>query len=104
MQGFNENPQLLALNAAREALLRQADSQAAQLLPSLGIFAEGGYGQTNLSNFGVKLQGCCGATHIPVRPSATGRLGRGIEEQNHKPTNLYFASNPHLAPLPSTME
>jgi outer membrane protein TolC len=66
VQGFHQNPQLLALRAAREALLRQADAQAAQLLPNLGLFAEGGYGQNNLSNFGVTLRGCCGATHIPV--------------------------------------
>lgn len=66
VQGFYQNPQLLALKAARDALLRQADSQAAQLLPNLGLFAEGGYGQNNISNFGVKLQGCCAATHIPV--------------------------------------
>ncbi|MFS6819846.1 TolC family protein [Synechococcus lacustris Tous-12m] len=66
MQGFYQNPQLLALKAARDALLRQADSQAAQLLPNLGLFAEGGYGQNNISNFGVKLQGCCAATHIPL--------------------------------------
>ena len=45
---------------------RQADAQAAQLLPNLGLFAEGGYGQANLSNFGVTLRGCCGATHIPL--------------------------------------
>lgn len=79
VQGFYENPQLLALNAAREALLRQADSQAAQLLPSLGIFAEGGYGQTNLSNFGVKLQGCCGATHIPVVQNQQADWAAGLK-------------------------
>lgn len=78
IQGFSENPKLLALQAARDALLRQADVQAAQLLPSLGVFAEGGYGQNNLTNFGVKLQGCCGATHIPLLQNQQADWAAGL--------------------------
>jgi outer membrane protein TolC len=65
VRGFRDNPQLLALQAAREALLRQADRRAAQLLPSLRLVAAAGYSEGVYSQPVVTLQGCCSATHIP---------------------------------------
>ena len=39
VRGLQDNPQLQALQAAQSALLRQADRQAAELLPRIGLFA-----------------------------------------------------------------
>ncbi|MEI8250881.1 MAG: TolC family protein [Synechococcus sp. ELA057] len=65
VRGFRDNPQLKALQATREALLRQADRRAAQLLPSLRLVAAAGYGEGVYSQPVVTLRGCCSATHIP---------------------------------------
>ena len=64
LQGYAANPQLLALQAAREALLRQADRRAAELLPSLRLVAAAGYGESVASQPVIQLEGCCGASHI----------------------------------------
>ncbi len=64
LQGLQANPQLQALQATREALLRQADRRAAQLLPSLRLVAGAGYGETISSKPVVQLEGCCAATNI----------------------------------------
>jgi outer membrane protein TolC len=64
LQGYAANPQLLALQAAREALLRQADRRAAELLPSLRLVAAAGYGESVTSQPVIQLEGCCGASHI----------------------------------------
>ncbi len=63
--GFQQNPQLLALEAARSALLRQADEQAASLLPSLSVFVSLGLGQNNQSETNRSNTGCCGVAVIP---------------------------------------
>ena len=64
LRGFQANPQLQALQAAREALLRQADRRAAQLLPTLRLVAGAGYGETVTSKPLIQLEGCCAATNI----------------------------------------
>jgi outer membrane protein TolC len=64
LRGFEANPQLQALQSAREALLRQADRRAAQLLPTLRLVAGAGYGETITGQPLIQLEGCCGATHI----------------------------------------
>lgn len=64
LKGYAANPQLLALQAAREALLRQADRRAAELLPSLRLVAAAGYGESVATKPEIKLEGCCGATNI----------------------------------------
>ncbi len=64
LRGLQANPQLQALQAAREALLRQADRLAAQLLPTLRLVAGAGYGETITSKPLIQLEGCCAATNI----------------------------------------
>jgi len=65
IQGFAQNPQMLALQAARDALINQANRRAAELLPSLRLFAQAGYGEVISDEPLINLNGCCGATHIP---------------------------------------
>ena len=64
VRGYAANPQLLALQAAREALLRQADRRAAELLPSLRLVVGAGYGESVATKPVIQLEGCCGATNI----------------------------------------
>ncbi len=63
--GFQQNPQLKAIEAARSALLSQADEQAAALLPTLSIFVSAGLGQTTASDTNRRNTGCCGVAVIP---------------------------------------
>ena len=77
--GFRDNPQLLALQAAREALLRQADRRAAELLPSLQMFARGGLADGLSTKPVIDLNGCCGATNIPALNSQTNDWAAGME-------------------------
>ncbi len=65
VRGWRDNPQLLALQASRNALLRQADRRAAELLPSLRLVATGGYGQGLITQPVIKLEGCCSSALIP---------------------------------------
>jgi len=66
VRGFKDNPQLQALQAARTALLRQADRSAAQLLPRIGLFATGGYQAEQITSPVIDLNGCCkGPALIP---------------------------------------
>lgn len=65
VRGWRDNPQLRALQAARDALLRQADRRAAELLPSLRLVATGGYGQGVITQPVIRLEGCCSAALIP---------------------------------------
>ena len=65
VRGWRDNPQLLALQAARDALLRQADRRAAELLPSLRLVATGGYGQGLITQPVIELEGCCSSALIP---------------------------------------
>lgn len=65
VRGWRDNPQLRALQAARDALLRQADRRAAALLPSLRLVATGGYGQGLITQPVIRLEGCCSSALIP---------------------------------------
>ena len=48
--GFSNNPQLQAIEAARSALLRQADEQAAALLPNLSVYVSAQLGQNTVAD------------------------------------------------------
>ena len=71
--GLRDNPQLKALEAARAALLRQADAQAAALLPTLSVVVSAQLGQSSLADTNRSTSGCCGAAVIPEL--STGNLG-----------------------------
>lgn len=71
--GFANNPQLRAIEAARAALLRQADAQAAALLPSLSLYVSAQLGQSTIADTNRSSQGCCGAAVIPEL--STGNVG-----------------------------
>ena len=77
--GFQDNPQLLALQAARDALLRQADRRAAELLPTLRMFARGGLADGLSTKPVIDLNGCCGATNIPSLNSSYNDWAAGME-------------------------
>jgi outer membrane protein TolC len=79
LQGYAANPQLLALKAAREALLRQADRRAAELLPTLQLVAAAGYRETVSTMPVIQLEGCCGATHIPQLYSQSADWAAGLQ-------------------------
>ena len=79
IQGFNDNPQLLALQAARDALLRQADRRAAELLPSLRLFAQAGVAEVLSNKPLIDLQGCCAATNIPELYSQSADWAAGLQ-------------------------
>lgn len=79
IQGFHDNPQLLALQAARDALLRQADRRAAELLPSLRLFAQAGVAEVISNKPVIDLQHCCGATNIPELYSQSADWAAGLE-------------------------
>ena len=65
LRGFQDNPQLEAINSARAALLKQADRRAAELLPRLGLFARGGYDASQITSPLIDTQGCCKSTLLP---------------------------------------
>ncbi len=79
ISGFRDNPQLLALQAARDALLRQADRRAAELLPTLRMFARGGLADGLSTKPVIDLNGCCGATNIPSLNSSYNDWAAGME-------------------------
>ena len=79
LRGWSDNPQLKALQAARDALLRQADRRAAELLPSLRLVASGGYGQGVLTQPVIDLNGCCAATHIPQLLNQSSDWAAGLQ-------------------------
>ncbi|WP_259721421.1 TolC family protein [Synechococcus sp. CS-1328] len=77
--GFRDNPELLALQAARQALLRQADRRAAELLPQLRLYARAGYGEGIADKPEIELRGCCAATNIPQLYQQNGAWEAGLE-------------------------
>ena len=79
IQGFAQNPQMLALQAARDALVNQANRRAAELLPSLRLFAQAGYGEVISDEPLINLNGCCGATHIPSLYSQSADWAAGLQ-------------------------
>ena len=79
VRGFADNPQLQALQAARTALLRQADRRAAELLPRIGLFATAGYRAAQSTSPVIDLDGCCkGPAFIPGLNSASGDWSAGL--------------------------
>jgi outer membrane protein TolC len=79
VRGLEQNPQLQALQAARTALLRQADRRAAQLLPRIGLFATGGYQVAQSTSPLIDLNGCCkGPALIPGLNSQAGDWSAGV--------------------------
>lgn len=82
VRGFQENPQLEALQSACTALLRQADRRAAELLPRIGLFATGGYLAAQSTSPLVDLQGCCkGPAYIPGLNAQSGEWAAGLRLQ-----------------------
>jgi hypothetical protein len=79
VRGFKDNPQLQALQAARKALLRQADRRAAELLPRLGLYASGGYQAAQTTTPVIEVNGCCkGPAFIPGLNSQSGDWAAGV--------------------------
>ncbi len=64
LASYRNNPELEAILATREALLRQQDAVAAGLLPKLSLFASAGGSASNANNWNIGTAdgGCCGAT------------------------------------------
>ena len=68
LAAYDDNPELTAILATQQALIRRQDEAAAQLLPRLSLFAAaGGLGSVertfNLAPIGG---GCCGDTFLPL--------------------------------------
>jgi outer membrane protein TolC len=61
---YRDNPELEALLATREALLRQKDAVAAGLRPKLSLFVRAGASATNANSWNMRVAdgGCCGTT------------------------------------------
>ena len=79
LRGWSDNPQLQAMQAARDALLRQADRRAAELLPSLRLVASGGYGQGVISQPLIELEGCFGSAHFPQLLNQSSDWAAGLQ-------------------------
>ena len=77
--GFSNNPQLQAIEAARSALLRQADEQAAALLPSLIVYVSAQLGQNTVADTDRRNTGCCGAAVIPELSTSTVGWAAGLQ-------------------------
>ena len=79
VRGFEDNPQLKALQAARVALQRRADRSAAALLPRIGLFATAGYLAAQSTSPVIELNGCCkGPAFIPGLNSERGDWTAGM--------------------------
>ena len=81
VKGFEANPQLLALDAARQALIKQADRHAAELLPKLHLYATAGTGQQLNTKPIIDLQGCCSSAQIPQLASQSSDWAAGVRLQ-----------------------
>ena len=68
LAAYDDNPELTAILATQQALMRRQDEVAAQLLPRLSLFAAaGGLGSVERrSNFALIGDGCCGNTFLPL--------------------------------------
>lgn len=79
VRGFQDNPQLKSLQAARVALQRQADRSAAALLPRIGLFATAGYLAAQSTSPVIEVNGCCGGPAlIPGLNSQRGNWSAGM--------------------------
>ena len=68
LAAYDDNPELTAILATQQALMRRQDEAAAQLLPRLSLFAAaGGLGSVERTfNIAPIGDGCCGATFLPL--------------------------------------
>ena len=68
LAAYDDNPELTAILATQEALIRRQDEAAAQLLPRLSLFAAaGGLGSVERTfNIAPIGGGCCGGTFLPL--------------------------------------
>ena len=68
LAAYDDNPELTAILATQQALIRRQDEAAAQLLPRLSLFAAaGGLGSVErTSNLALIGGGCCGGTFLPL--------------------------------------
>ena len=68
LAAYRDNPELEAILATRQALALQQDAVAAQLLPTLSLFASGA-GLASIErifDFTLIGDGCCGASFMPL--------------------------------------
>jgi outer membrane protein TolC len=67
LAAYQDNPELQAILATREALAQQKQATAAGLLPKLSLFASGGSSTSNATISDITLGGggCCGSTLLP---------------------------------------
>ena len=67
LAAYQDNPELQAILATRDALAQQKQATAAGLLPKLSLFAAGGSGTSTAlqSNYTIGGGGCCGSTALP---------------------------------------
>ncbi len=68
LAAYDDNPELTAILATQQALMRRQDEAAAQLLPRLSLFAAaGGLGGVERTfNLSLIGGGCCGGTFLPL--------------------------------------
>ena len=68
LAAYDDNPELTAILATQQALIRRQDEAAAQLLPRLSLFAAaGGLGSVERTfNLALIGDGCCGDTFLPL--------------------------------------
>ena len=68
LAAYDDNPELTAILATQQALMRRQDEAAAELLPRLSLFAAaGGLGSVErTSNLALIGGGCCGGTFLPL--------------------------------------
>ena len=67
LAAYQDNPELQAILATRDALAQQKQATAAGLLPKLSLFASGGSSTSNasISNINMSGGGCCGSSLLP---------------------------------------
>ncbi len=67
LAAYEDNPELQAILATREALAQQKQATAAGLLPKLSLFASGGSSTSNatISDITIGGGGCCGSSLLP---------------------------------------
>ena len=67
LAAYQDNPELQAILATRDALAQQKQATAAGLLPKLSLFAAGGTSTSNatISNITIGGGGCCGSSLLP---------------------------------------
>ena len=67
LAAYQDNPELQAILATRDALAQQKQATAAGLLPKLSLFAAGGSSTSNATISDINVSGgdCCGSSLLP---------------------------------------